>query len=124
MADNPKRRGPPQTFNVQKCIDDLRAYISKSGLPFIEDFLTIYDYSNTTFYRYAKDNEELRETIKKTKDKAISCLFKGGLSKKFHPAVCIFGLKNLGWRDDQADNHLIFNAEKQTITIAGKEIVF
>ena len=96
MAKHPG--GRPVTWTNKKIVDVKRQideYTEKTALPIVAEFCYTYDIRKQRLY----EREEFSDSLKRLIEKKEAQLEKLALSGKAPPAMCIFSLKQLGWRD-------------------------
>jgi len=81
----------------------LNEYINKTQIPIIAEFA----YKNNLLRESLYDNEEFSTLLKKCIYKKQVMLEKGTLIGQLNPAMAIFSLKQIGWRDKQEIDHTI-----------------
>ncbi len=74
-------------------------YINETTLPIIAEFA----YMNDIERQYLYDNQMFSTLLKKCIAKKEANLEKGALTGKLNPSMAIFSLKQIGWKDKQAD---------------------
>ena len=77
-------------------------YTEQTELPIIAEFVTLVGVERSHLTHLAEGHPPLRRAIELCKAKKEARLEQGGLRGDFAPAVTIFSLKQLGWRDTQA----------------------
>ena len=89
---------PPKltTDEVQRLQDELNTYINTNDVPILAEFAYQNSIRREDLYNY-NEFETLR---KKAIDKKESNLERLSLEGKINPAVAIFSLKQLGWRNE------------------------
>jgi len=93
-----KRRGAPRKYGEARVAElkaALAAYITKEAVPIVAEFAYLNNVERTSLYAMP----ELSTLLKKLIDKKEAQLEKGALGNKFNPAMAIFSLKQMGWRD-------------------------
>lgn len=85
---------------IAQLVKSLDAYIEKTPVPIIAEFAYQNDIERTALY----DNPEFSMLLKKMIAKKESQLEKLCLMNKVNPAMAIFSLKQLGWRDHRGKN--------------------
>ena len=91
-------RSRTQTQDEQ-LFDRFKKYIDNTTLPIIAEFA----YMNDIERQYLYDNEMFSTLLKKCIAKKEANLEKGALTGKLNPSMAIFSLKQIGWKDKQAD---------------------
>ena len=91
-------RSRTQTQDEQ-LFDRFKKYIDNNTLPIIAEFA----YMNDIERQYLYDNEVFSTLLKKCIAKKEANLEKGALTGKLNPSMAIFSLKQIGWKDKQAD---------------------
>jgi hypothetical protein len=91
-------RSRTQTQDEQ-LFDRFKKYIDNTTLPIIAEFA----YMNDIERQYLYDNQMFSTLLKKCIAKKEANLEKGALTGKLNPSMAIFSLKQLGWKDKQAD---------------------
>jgi len=81
---------------VQRLEDELNHYINNTDIPILAEFAYQNSIKREDLYNY-NEFETLR---KKAIDKKESNLERLSLEGKINPAVAIFSLKQLGWRNE------------------------
>ena len=94
---------PPklQEHDIEEIKLKLKQYIDETDIPIIAEFA----YLNDVDRRYLYERQEFSTLLKKCVDKKESVLEKGTLTGTLNPAMAIFSLKQLGWRDKQELEH-------------------
>ena len=82
---------------VQKFAD----YIDETDIPIIAEFAYKTDVPRTWLY----DRQEFSALLKKCIDKKEAALERGTLKGELNPAMAIFSLKQMGWKDKQELEH-------------------
>jgi hypothetical protein len=102
MADKNKV-GRPVKFDAADMTKALESFISQNDEPLIQEFIMNYNISSSRFYDIAKDNKELKDTIKRAVDKQELYLIKNAQKGLINPTFAIFRLKQkqFGWSDKQ-----------------------
>jgi hypothetical protein len=96
-------RGQPRKYNkdqVKKLVNDFEKYINETDIPIIAEFAYMNDIHREIIYDYS----EFSTLRKKAINKKEAQLEKLGLLNVLNPALAIFSLKQLGWRDKQEFN--------------------
>lgn len=97
--------GRPVSVYTKKRLAELKKqmeeYTDKTAIPILAEFAYTHDVLRQELYKHP----ELGDTIKKMMHKKEAQLEKLALSGKAPPAMCIFSLKQLGWRDKQETEH-------------------
>ena len=91
-------RSRTQTQDEQ-LFDRFKKYIDNTTLPIIAEFA----YMNDIERQYLYDNQMFSTLLKKCIAKKEANLEKGALTGKLNPSMAIFSLKQIGWKDKQAD---------------------
>ena len=91
-------RSRTQTQDEQ-LFDRFKKYIDNTTLPIIAEFA----YMNEIDRNYLYDNAIFSTLLKRCIAKKEANLEKGALTGKLNPSMAIFSLKQLGWKDKQAD---------------------
>lgn len=121
-----KKRGAPVTVWTDEFKADLlkkmEAYTETQPIPILAEFAYLNKVHRQDLYAH----DEFSDAIKNMMAKKESALEKGGLFNKLNPAVTIFSLKQLGWKDKQtithdgSINHTIGDTYKELAEILGK----
>jgi hypothetical protein len=91
-------RSRTQTQDEQ-LFDRFKKYIDNTTLPIIAEFA----YMNEIDRNYLYDNAIFSTLLKRCIAKKEANLEKGALTGKLNPSMAIFSLKQIGWKDKQAD---------------------
>ena len=91
-------RSRTQTQDEQ-LFDRFKKYIDNTTLPIIAEFA----YMNEIDRNYLYDNAIFSTLLKRCIAKKEANLEKGALTGKLNPTMAIFSLKQIGWKDKQAD---------------------
>jgi hypothetical protein len=91
-------RSRTQTQDEQ-LFDKFKKYIDNTTLPIIAEFA----YMNEIDRNYLYDNAIFSTLLKRCIAKKEANLEKGALTGKLNPSMAIFSLKQIGWKDKQAD---------------------
>ena len=83
----------------EQLFDRFKKYIDNTTLPIIAEFA----YMNDIERQYLYDNQMFSTLLKKCIAKKEANLEKGALTGKLNPSMAIFSLKQIGWKDKQAD---------------------
>ena len=83
----------------EELFDKFKKYINDTTLPIIAEFA----YMNDIERQYLYDNQMFSTLLKKCIAKKEANLEKGALTGKLNPSMAIFSLKQIGWKDKQAD---------------------
>lgn len=86
---------------IDTVTDEMELYIAETAIPILAEFAYKNDYNRSQLYQIAG----LSNTIKKMMLKKEAQLEKLALSGNAPTAMCIFGLKQLGWSDKQEIKH-------------------
>ncbi|GMK49143.1 hypothetical protein PghCCS26_62730 [Paenibacillus glycanilyticus] len=97
-------------------LEKFERYIQETEIPIIAEFA----YQNGFGKQYFQDREEFSFLIKKAIAKKEAALERGALIGAINPAMAIFSLKQLGWRDKQQVEH-DGNSGVMTIVFASPE---
>jgi len=98
--------GRPRNFNpeqMQELVKKFEEYIDNTDVPIIAEFA----YKNNILKQELYDWPEFSNLLKKCVAKKESQLEKGALANKLNPTMCIFSLKQLGWKDRQEVNNIV-----------------
>lgn len=88
-----------QRVSVRKLVKDADEYIREAMPPIVAEYANQHGISRQYIYQLGKKYPEVNDTIKKIIDAKEICLERNGLNGNFNPAMAIFSLKQLGWRD-------------------------
>jgi hypothetical protein len=92
------------TEYLNKLANDLMVFMENEKNYWLKDFCIANKFPSQDLSRFAKENKEFCEALKKAKDLQESKFVKMGLDKKNNPAFVIFALKNIAnWRDKRED---------------------
>lgn len=83
----------------EELFNKFKKYINDTTLPIIAEFA----YMNDIERQYLYDNAMFSTLLKKCIAKKEANLEKGALTGKLNPSMAIFSLKQIGWKDKQAD---------------------
>jgi len=83
----------------EQLFDKFKKYIDNTTIPIIAEFA----YMNDIERQYLYDNKMFSTLLKKCIAKKEANLEKGALTGKLNPTMAIFSLKQIGWKDKQAD---------------------
>jgi hypothetical protein len=83
----------------EELFNRFKKYIDNTTLPIIAEFA----YMNDIERQYLYDNQMFSTLLKKCIAKKEANLEKGALTGKLNPSMAIFSLKQIGWKDKQAD---------------------
>lgn len=83
----------------EQLFNKFKKYIDNTTLPIIAEFA----YMNDIERQYLYDNAMFSTLLKKCIAKKEANLEKGALTGKLNPSMAIFSLKQIGWKDKQAD---------------------
>ena len=83
----------------EQLFNKFKKYIDNTTIPIIAEFA----YMNDIERQYLYDNEMFSTLLKKCIAKKEANLEKGALTGKLNPTMAIFSLKQIGWKDKQAD---------------------
>ena len=94
---------PPkmQEHDIELLKEKFRQYIDETDIPIIVEFA----YKNELDKRYLYERQEFSTLLKQCIQKKEAALEKGTLTGALNPAMAIFSLKQLGWRDKQELEH-------------------
>ena len=87
--------GRPRVIDRAELKKELDAYIDKMAVPILTEFA----YLSGSCKAYLYEMPDLADSIKRLNDKKEAMLEKLTLQKKLNPAMAIFSLKQMGWRD-------------------------
>ena len=99
--------GRPSIYNAKDLNTDLDEYITNTDDPYIEDFCLNRRVSPERLYNYAKESDELSNTIKRCHDKQKMRTVKKAEIGEINATFAIFKLKQkcYGWTDKQEVEH-------------------
>ena len=99
--------GRPKVYSDEKILEDLIKYMNNTDDPYIEDFILQNEFSPDTFYRLAKENKKLSDTIKRVHAKQMMRTVRKAELGEINPTFAIFKLKQkcYGWTDKQEIEH-------------------
>lgn len=83
----------------EQLFNKFKKYIDNTTIPIIAEFA----YMNDIERQYLYDNQMFSTLLKKCIAKKEANLEKGALTGKLNPSMAIFSLKQIGWKDKQAD---------------------
>ena len=83
----------------EQLFNKFKKYIDNTTIPIIAEFA----YMNDIERQYLYDNKIFSTLLKKCIAKKEANLEKGALTGKLNPTMAIFSLKQIGWKDKQAD---------------------
>ena len=106
---------PPKVKEVDmpELVEKFRTYIEETDIPIIAEFA----YMNGFGKQYFHERQEFSNLIKVAIAKKESALERGTLTGTLNPAMAVFSLKQLGWRDKEAK--IVFVDPK---TLSDKEL--
>lgn len=99
--------GRPRVYDSNKINKDLIEYMNSTDDPYVEEFILSQPFSPDTFYRLAKENSELSDTIKRLHEKQKLRTVRGAEKGDINSTFAIFKLKQkcYGWTDKQEVEH-------------------
>lgn len=88
---------PPRVKDVDmpELVEKFRMYIEKTDIPIIAEFA----YMNGFGKQYFHERQEFSNLIKVAIAKKEAALERGTLTGSLNPAMAVFSLKQLGWKD-------------------------
>ena len=105
MAQSKKNKvGAPKDWTDEKIQDLLvkfEKYIDETKVPIIAEFAV----QNNTYRQRLYEFKQFADAIKKCTSKKEAALERGALENKLNPTMCIYSLKQLGWKDKQEFEH-------------------
>ncbi len=109
----------PREFNAEDINKALMDYSDNTDDPYIEEFLLTQPYSHDTFYRYAKEDKALSDTIKKLHAKQMMRTVRKAESGDINSTFAIFKLKQkcYGWTDKQEIDQNIANKDDKPFKV-------
>jgi hypothetical protein len=99
--------GRPKIYDSNIINKDLKVYMENSEDPYIEEFILQNAFTADTFYRLAKENKDLSDTIKRVHAKQLMRTVRKAEAGVINPTFAIFKLKQkcYGWTDKQEIEH-------------------
>lgn len=94
---------PPKVkeSDMPELVERFRKYIEETDIPIIAEFA----YKNELTKQYMAERVEFSNLVKLCLQKKEAALEKGTLTGTLNPAMAIFSLKQMGWRDKQEIEH-------------------
>ncbi len=89
-------------YNRDRLTVELLDYTDQTELPILAEFSSIVGVEGSYLRELAKSHPPLQRALELCKAKKEARLEQGGLLGVYTPAVAIFSLKQLGWRDTHA----------------------
>lgn len=111
--------GPPYKYTeaeVSEIAEKFRQYIDETDIPILAEFA----YQNELTRPWMYDQSQLATLIKRCIDKKEAALERGTLKGELNPAMAIFSLKQMGWRDKQEVEHS--GGTKNTVDLSGLSV--
>jgi len=95
--------GQPKTYDAEVILKDLIKYMDSTDDPYVEEFILSQPFAPDTFYRYAKENQTLSDTVKRLHAKQAMRTVRKAESGDINCTFAIFKLKQkcYGWSDRQ-----------------------
>lgn len=101
MGTLKRRRGRSETIDRADLKAKFQAYIAENEIPIVSEFCTLYGIGRSTLYEI----EEVQEEIDRCVTKKEANIERGALKGELNPAMSIFSLKQLGWKDRKEVEH-------------------
>lgn len=89
-------------YNRDRLTVELLDYIDQTALPILAEFALVVGVEPSYLRATAKNHPPLNRAVELCMAKKEAALEQGGLVGAYAPAVTIFSLKQLGWKDTQA----------------------
>jgi hypothetical protein len=91
----------PRSIDIDDLIEKFEEFINETDDPIIQRFIENYRISKDSFYRYAKQNEELSDLTKRAINKQEAAIIENSRTGKYNTIFSIFRLKqpSFGWKD-------------------------
>ena len=109
----------PKVYDSDEINKDLIKYMETTDDPYIEEFINMNVFSADTFYRLAKENELLSDTIKRVHRKQMMRTVRKAEVGEINPIFAIFKLKQkcYGWTDKQEIDQNIANKDDKPFKV-------
>lgn len=118
--------GRPKKYTpefIEAEAEALLVYAKEANLPFKQEFAIQRGYPSGCLSRWAKENDEFSQALKRMEDVQCLKIVKAGMAKKIDVAMAIFTLKNVaGWRDKRSDQHSFDDPTKRLLAGALKKM--
>lgn len=92
--------GRPSTGKYDNLIEDIKQYTKDTEYPILKELCHLKHYNYDTIMKMQRNDEDLMQSIKELLYKKEAYLEYNGLHGKLSNTMCVFTLKQLGWRDN------------------------